>query len=286
MWKNKGKKGKNRSRLYQRAFFPYRTGKKDRTAEILERTGLNLNSGTITAVPITGCGREEILDAARKIGGTSAGLVEWRADFFEHSADPEAMKQLAGEIAELIGAKPLLFTYRTEAEGGRGRAEMGAYGQLLIKMSDSAAIRLFDVEGLHEDFDPTGLIGALRDKGKAVIASTHFFDRTPKKKEMEQILRKLAEEGPDIVKLAVMPSDAGDVLKLMQVTEKMHRALECPLITMAMGELGKISRISGSLTGSAVTFSSVGDSSAPGQIPLEQMTEILDVLEKKPAAGK
>ena len=260
----------------------HKDSKKSRRQAILDRTGLDFYSGSsVIAVPSTGSSREEILEIARRIADSPAGLVEWRADYFERSGDPDSMTELAEEIAALIGERPLLFTYRTAAEGGRGKCEMGAYGQLLMKMAGCEAIRLFDVEGLHDDFDPVGLIGALRDKCKAVIASAHFFDRTPRKKEMEQILQKLSDEGPDVVKLAVMPASAADVLKLMQVTEKMHGRLDCPLITMAMGEIGKISRISGSLTGSAVTFASLQDSSAPGQIPLEQLFQALSIVEGK-----
>jgi len=44
---------------------------------------------------------------------------------------------------------------------------------------------------------------------------------------------------------------------------------------IAMGELGKISRISGALTGSVFTFASLQGASAPGQIPIERMTNYL-----------
>lgn len=282
MWKNKADKRKKRSSLYRHAPALKAGGRDVRSARILDSTGLKFKKGsTIIAVPITGSSRDEILSQADGIRDSSARLVEWRADYFEHSSDPEAMKELAFELGGAIGDRPLLFTYRTSLEGGEGSSDMGAYGQLLMKMADCGSLTFFDVEGMHADFDPEGLIGALRDRGKAVIASAHFFDRTPKKKEMEAILQKLAGEGADLVKLAVMPSDASDVLKLMQVTEKMNRRLPCPLITMAMGEVGRISRISGSLTGSAVTFASLQEGSAPGQIPLDQLVSVLNILEKR-----
>ena len=54
--------------------------------------------------------------------------------------------------------------------------------------------------------------------------------------------------------------------------------MEIPVITMSMGKQGIVSRISGSLTGSALTFATAGEASAPGQIPVEKMREILDII--------
>ncbi len=51
-----------------------------------------------------------------------------------------------------------------------------------------------------------------------------------------------------------------------------------PLITMAMGKEGILSRIGGQISGSCVTFGTLGKTSAPGQIPLEDLTAILDKI--------
>ena len=52
------------------------------------------------------------------------------------------------------------------------------------------------------------------------------------------------------------------------------------LSAWAMGDLGRLSRISGYLTGSCWTFASLENSSAPGQISLKETEYILDILEK------
>jgi len=61
--------------------------------------------------------------------------------------------------------------------------------------------------------------------------------------------------GADIPKMAVMPHNGQNVLDLMQATLlAKEKTGTKPLITMAMGDLGKITRIAGISFGSAVTF--------------------------------
>lgn len=59
--------------------------------------------------------------------------------------------------------------------------------------------------------------------------------------------------------------------------ETSHK-LTIPLVTMSMGQLGVISRITGELTGSAMTFASVQKASAPGQINVSDMQMLLEAI--------
>ena len=94
-------------------------------------------------------------------------------------------------------------------------------------------------------------------------------------------LRRAEELGGDILKTAVMPQSSRDVLDLLSATEEVSRTSERPVVTMAMGELGIISRLSGELFGSAMTFGTVGYASAPGQIGIEPLREVLEILHHK-----
>ena len=85
--------------------------------------------------------------------------------------------------------------------------------------------------------------------------------------------------GADILKIAVMPKSRTDVLELLSATEEMQRLYtEKPVVTMSMGSLGLISRLSGEFFGSAITFGAGDKASAPGQIPAERLKMILDEI--------
>lgn len=89
----------------------------------------------------------------------------------------------------------------------------------------------------------------------------------------------MKERGADVAKLACMPRSAKDVLTLLSATENVKSLYpDEPLITMSMGKLGAVSRISGEIFGSAMTFGSAKKASAPGQIEVTALQKILEIL--------
>ena len=137
---------------------------------------------------------------------------------------------------------------------------------------------MLDLEIFRMEEHASELIRFGHEHGCRIIASSHDFEKTPPAEEMLRRLHHMEEAGADAAKLAVMPSCPQDVLDLMQVTASACRDMKIPVITMSMGEMGVVSRLSGKLTGSALTFASAGTASAPGQIPVEEMARILDII--------
>ena len=84
--------------------------------------------------------------------------------------------------------------------------------------------------------------------------------------------------GVDIAKIAVTPHSAADIITLLDATQEMHFCYsQCPIITMSMSD-GVITRLCGEVFGSAMTFGMVGQASAPGQIPADQLQTVIDIL--------
>ena len=84
--------------------------------------------------------------------------------------------------------------------------------------------------------------------------------------------------GADLPKYAVMPRTPGDVLALLAATWEASSEIG-PVITMSMGELGKITRAEGGVFGSCLTFGAGLNASAPGQIDAENLRAILEDLQ-------
>ena len=172
---------------------------------------------------------------------------------------------------------PLLFTFRTAAEGGQKPLGQADYLALCRETAEAGYCDLIDLElfTLGEMLpEITALAGA---KGVFTIVSSHDFEKTPPEAEMFSRLQRMQAQGADIAKLAVMPQSPEDVLALA-ATLRAKRDLGCLAITMAMGAMGVVSRISGELFGSVVTFGAGEQSSAPGQLPAGQLREILEAL--------
>lgn len=94
-------------------------------------------------------------------------------------------------------------------------------------------------------------------------------------------MQKMQEWDADITKVAVMPKSRRDVLKLLTATLMMQEQYgDRPAITMAMAGQGVISRLSGEIFGSCVTFGCAGQASAPGQLQVEELDKILETIHK------
>lgn len=99
------------------------------------------------------------------------------------------------------------------------------------------------------------------------------------KNELVSRMVKMQQVGADLPKVAVMPHDSTDVLTLLSATIEMkNKYFVTPVITISMGKLGVASRLCGEVFGSAMTFASAGDSSAPGQISIDVVNAVLDSI--------
>ncbi|WP_125980705.1 type I 3-dehydroquinate dehydratase [Loigolactobacillus iwatensis] len=230
------------------------------------------------AVPITGKDRSTILEQANKIVAARPDLIEWRLDYYQDILNFENYRETALQLNKLLGDIPLLTTFRTQKEGGgmplSADNYVAIYQQIINhQLTDALDIELFLPQRIVGD-----LITAAHDSNIAIIMSNHDFQQTPAKTEIISRLTQMAQLNADVAKIAVMPQSAADVSTLLAATEAAHRQLTIPLITMAMGNLGKISRISGEVFGSALTFGTVGAASAPGQIELKMLRHNLAEL--------
>ncbi len=230
-------------------------------------------------VPIVGVSKEDILSQAKALLSTPVDMVEWRADWFDGVADPAQVTDVLAQLRIVLGDLPLLFTFRSNKEGGQRPMEPQAYAQLNIQAAQSGYVDLVDVEAFSGEEIVRSVIQSAHAAGVKVIVSNHDFCQTPSKDEIVSRLRRMQDLGADIPKIAVMPQSKEDVLTLLSATQEMVRLYaHGPIITMSMGGTGVISRLCGEVFGSAVTFGAAQKASAPGQMGVEQLHTVLTLL--------
>ncbi|MDE7313031.1 MAG: type I 3-dehydroquinate dehydratase [Eubacterium sp.] len=231
-------------------------------------------------VPMVGAARAEILKEAETITHMQADLVEWRVDWFE-GANPQAAAEVLTELRKVLGELPLLFTFRTKQEGGQRQIGIDEYVSFYEAAVRSGNVDLIDAELFLGEETVTRLIHMAHSCGVKVIASNHDFAKTPKRQEILKRLCAMQRLGADILKIAAMPKSRADVLELLAATEQMHRSYaDRPVVTMSMGSDGVISRLCGEAFGSAITFGSAGKASAPGQLPADELAQILSLIHR------
>lgn len=232
-------------------------------------------------VPVTGVTEKEIIEEAEAAVCTPADVIEWRADWFEGVLDFNRVREVLISLRGILGEMPLLFTFRTRKEGGEKEIDEKCYEELIKSVAGSGYADLVDVEAFTGEAVVRGLIREAHGCGVKVLASNHDFSRTPEKEELVRRLRKMQELGADIAKIAVMPKCKRDVLVLLEATEEMNRCYaDVPVITMSMSEEGIISRICGEIFGSAMTFGAAKKASAPGQMKVDDLSTVLDLLHR------
>lgn len=204
-------------------------------------------------------------------------VLEVRLDFFDGLRKAETVKKLLRNIKEVTD-RIVLCTIRTSPEGGTISLTDEEYLTLLKAVVDSGSVQMIDVELSKGDTICKTLLAYAHKYGVKVVLSKHDFEKTPEKGVMESVLRHMDQLDGDFLKLAVMPENKLDVINLLKVTEEMSEELKHPLITISMGDLGEVSRFSGEAYGSVMTFATAGKASAPGQVPLHKMIEMLKGL--------
>lgn len=242
--------------------------------------GITLGEGSPKIiVPMVGQTEAELVLEAQQLTTIDCDLVEWRIDFYEGVKRPQQVAKLSNELANILGEKPLLITFRTKKEGGELELSEEAYFELYQTVIQEGSLDLLDVELFMEATAVRETIKLAHAHQIKVVMCNHDFNQTPAKAEIIRRLCTMQEQQADVCKIAVMPQTPADVLTLLEATEEMTRCYaDRPIVTMSMGQLGMVSRMCGELTGSAMTFGAAKKASAPGQIPVGELRQLLNRL--------
>lgn len=234
-----------------------------------------------TIISLMGAKADENIELIKK--GIEAGVecFEWRGDFAADVHDPQAMVQQSIEIGKALSNNPYLFTFRSTSQGGHLTIPVEEYVALNKAIIEAEAVDLVDIETWIGDPAVLELVECAKQHNVKTVISYHNFAGTPSVEWMVNLLTHMADLGADIPKIATMANSAQDALKLLAATEEMSRIhSDKPLLTMAMGREGSITRLVGEFFGSAITFCSLEEASAPGQVQVMQAIRIMDELHK------
>lgn len=196
-----------------------------------------------------------------------ADIIELRADLFPNPA-PETV---AAECARFAGM-PRLLTVRSAAEGG------GWQGNEAERLACILA-GLPHTEALDIELSATTILGAAveaaRASGRTVIGSFHDFTATPDMSALETVAAEADLAGVDVLKIAVTCNAPEDLRRLAAFT--LSRAPR-PLAVMGMGPAGMASRIFFPALGSLLTYTFLGEPSAPGQLNCRDTVKYINLF--------
>jgi len=222
---------------------------------------------------------EKPLEASRKAAEMGADLLEIRLDLLG-IRNLETAAETIQEVKSETGL-PVILTNRSVTEGGKWEGKEDDRIELLtnlLSLKDGPDAIDIELSAGGEARDQ--VIKVARAYGKIIIVSSHNFSKTPALQEMKTILEEAFLAGADIAKLAVMPQSRRDVLDLLRVALDAREAGNA-VCTIAMGKLGRHTRVIAPFYGSVLTYSAVDSevSAAPGQFKVDELKKIMELLE-------
>jgi 3-dehydroquinate dehydratase-1 len=192
----------------------------------------------------------------------SCDVVECRVDCWP-AAVPEALEALGNCPV------PSLITVRGPDEGGRHSLTTAERESLYRRFLPQASLLDIEIACLG---DFRNLICEARERGVLVVASAHDFVRTPEAEELRRKMESAIRGGADIVKFAATAQHSGDLATLGSLLEEPGHP---PLSVMAMGPLGRISRLLMARLGSVLNYGYLDAATVPGQWPAARLRELV-----------
>ena len=232
-------------------------------------------------VPLNGRTEEELLSQLAFALKDPCDILEWRADFYLAHQDTMEWQPILSKIRSKT-KKPLIFTLRSESEGGQSSLRRSDALALLRDVCEQGDVDFVDVELFEEDgsLDEAKmefLVETAHSNKKKIILSNHDFDKTPDLDAIIKRLQAMARLGADLPKVAYTPLTQEDVTVLLEAARIVSAEfMNKPFVAISMGEIGIQSRLTGGAFGCAITFAqppspSGQEATAPGQMEATEL---------------
>ena len=191
--------------------------------------------------------------------------VEIRFDFLKMEQIPVALEMIKKDL------KNIVCTLRPKTEGGKflgNEKERVAILKLIAEYSPF----LLDVE-FNTLKKNLSLVKYLNSTKTKLLVSWHDFKKTPSSTELKKKMNQMSKFSPN-VKIVSTAKSTDDSTRMLELYSKKGNN---NLISFAMGDFGRISRILCLYLGSPYTYVSLGKAIAPGQFSVDEVKKITNL---------
>lgn len=200
-----------------------------------------------------------------KIALRKSDYVEVRFDFLKIEQIPEALEIIKKDMNKVV------CTLRPKTEGGKFSGNENER-IAIIKLIAEYSPFLLDVE-----FNTMKKNQALRKYLKStktkLLISWHDFKKTPTTTELKKKLDQMSKISSN-VKIVSTAKSTEDSTRMLELYNKKRIN---NLISFAMGDFGRISRVLCLYLGSPYTYVSLGKAIAPGQFSVDEVNKIINL---------
>ena len=210
----------------------------------------------------------EKIRSTLKVALKKSDYVEIRLDFLKSEQVPKTLEIIKKDLNKVV------CTLRPKTEGGKFAGNEKERISI-IKLIAEYNPFLLDIEfnTLNKNKE---LFKYLKSTKTKLLVSWHDFKKTPENLELKNKIKQMSKFSTNvkIVSTAKSTDDSTRMLELYNNKGKNN------LISFAMGDFGRISRILCLYLGSPYTYVSLGKAVAPGQFSVDEVKKIINLKKK------
>jgi 3-dehydroquinate dehydratase-1 len=200
-----------------------------------------------------------------KIALKKSDYVEVRFDFLKIEQIPDALEVIKKDLNKIV------CTLRPKTEGGKfsvNEKERIAIIKLIAEYNPF----LLDIE-FNTLKKNSLLVKYLKSTKTKLLVSWHDFKKTPNSTELKKKMNQMSKFSSN-VKIVSTAKSTDDSTRMLELYSKKGKN---NLISFAMGDFGRISRILCLYLGSPYTYVSLGKAIAPGQFSVDEVKKITNL---------
>ena len=200
-----------------------------------------------------------------KIALKKSDYIEVRFDFLKIEDIPQTLELIKKDLNKIV------CTLRPKTEGGQfpGKEKDRI---AIIKLIAEYNPYLLDVE-FNTIKKNAALAKFLKSTKTKLLISWHDFKKTPSTTELRKKMKDMSKFS-NFVKIVSTAKSTDDSTRMLELYSKKGKN---NLISFAMGDFGRISRILCLYLGSPYTYVSLGKAVAPGQFSVDEVKKITNL---------
>jgi len=198
--------------------------------------------------------------------GEFCQIIEWCADRMDgaESYTKEAFLIDAEQVKKLCGKKKMIIDFQGE--------------EVMTNKVLRWAMEVADIINIGADNpELERLVREAKRKRVQTLITYENFERMLSRNEIAEQYLKMEKRGGDILKVACTASSEVDTYAILEgaASYSQLRAAK-PIVAIAMGEEGQVSRICAGDFGSVISWACGGKQTAPGQFNARQLSKYMD----------
>lgn len=245
----------------------------------------NTNKKFELCYPIMESDKVLFIDKVISLENDKNDMIELRIDFLlEKGITIDEIIEMINHISAST-SKKIIVTIRTDREGGKYELDEKKYYDYIEKIYFKTKVEYLDVEYKVYINEGKKYENLFKNNSKKIILSTHIFDKVLSKKQYATLFHNMLKPYIDVVKCAVFVNTKKELFDYMMVAKKSSKIIknakkEC--IFIAMGEMGRLSRLWPEFTNTKVVFLTANSEKVNniGQFSYENFVKYRKLLEK------